>query len=545
MNLKKCNQLLQEYKNQLNVISVNDTDYKISLGITVSNFFNEMKKLDINFLEHYFNHINEENITKNKVQKDALHYLILLIIKNTNNAEFFSKFFPEYLESASIAKSSWRFVRWLQILISWIIKPKLKLNGLPEAVKILNALRNIKHRLASTKDDLIDVNLEMESYKSLTFIVEKFLENKVPLLIYISINEDKLLEEWGSSYKKKLYIGNASDLSKECADSDSLLKYLKHRIRLLLDSDGKTKLLNECIKLQDFVFKKEFSLFEEKICEIKEFIQNKSLHKNAVKIQGIYNLIEGIKQRLKLMSGFNDEGVLNENINQLTHNFKQILNLTVDKIQFYYEAYKKNLDEQADLCYGNSPNFYEILNKLESILYIDKNLFFYSSNQAFSNTDFATLEGLQMLAKKLENCAKGMDPKSLENDLRKLSQFILTEVLFLQTELKNEIEEYNERYTSYSEGWDTDWDDSSSYTSETPNMDELEQEDDLNRDEVFITNIDSQSDSGISDDESNQRPIATTLFFNRPAEQLTRHCEREARGNPMDDHVYHSLTMTG
>ncbi|OIZ95209.1 hypothetical protein A1D18_03695 [Candidatus Rickettsiella isopodorum] len=531
MNVKKYNKLLQEYKNKLNCISKNDVDYKLLLSNAVIIFFNEINKLDKKILENYFKNFNKENIYRNEVQKDALYNLILLTIKNTSHSDLFVRFFPEYLESKLTVKSNWRVVRWLQMFISWIIKPKPKLRNLADAKKILEALRNIKHRIANTENDLLDVNLEMETYKALPFMVEKFLENKVSSLIYTPINEYKLLEEWSSSYKKKLYSGTASDLSKECSDIDSLLNYLSYRIKLLIVSDEKIKLSKELTKLKAFVFDKKFSLFEEKIGEIKEFIKNTSIHKNAVRIGGIYNLIEGIRQRFKLQYEFNEKvNLQNKNLNQLTSEFKQLLSLSIYKMQFCYEGFRKNLDKQVDRCYGNDSNFYQILNKLETIFYINRSLFFHTTNQAFSNSEcthlYLTLDKLQNVAAELEIYAKKMEPKLLETDLTKLSQFILTEVLMLKTALKKEIAEniYPCQYDSDEEedAWDTDWEDDSSDISVTSNRDQLEQEEDLNKDEAFITTMDSQSDSGISDEaESNlYQPALSTyprpLFWSSP-----------------------------
>ncbi|MGC1854182.1 MAG: hypothetical protein WA659_02235 [Candidatus Aquirickettsiella sp.] len=547
MNVKSFDELLSEYNDKLSKISKTYVTYKISINHAVTIFFEKINKLDEDILEYYFKNINRENINKNDVQKDAFNLLIFLAIKNTSNTKFFIKFFPEYLESESIVKSNWLIIRWLQIFISWIIKPKIKLNGLSDGTKILNSLRDIKHRIENTKG-LFDLNLEMGSYKAFSFIVEKFLENKASPLIYMPINKLNLLEELDSSYKKKLYIGNSSDLCKEYADSDTLLKYLRSKISLLLDSSEKTKLLNEFVKLQDFVFKKEFFLFEEKILEIKKFIRGKSNPKNAIKIRGIYNLLEGIKLRLKLMYEVNDKIELEDNHrNHLTPNFKQLLNLTIDKIQLHYEAYRTNIEKKIDFCYGNMLNFYDILNKLERILYLDVNLFFHSD---FVNLS-ATLDKLQLLAIDLGKCAQEMDPKFLTDDMHTLSQFILAEVLLLRTELENEHEKYNERYEEYSnEEWDTDWDDEVSDISEIPNADQLEQEKDLNSDAVFMASVDSQSDSGISDEEENNldHPTRSTQLhtttpfwqslFNRPMEQLVIASAEGARQS-MDGHAHY------
>ena len=268
---------LKEYENELSKISIESPNYRKLVQYAVEVFFSKIKKKD---LEYYFKNFNKENINKNNVQKDALHYLILLTIKETNRADLFRIFFPECLESELTARSSWRVVRWLQMILAWIIKPKPKLNNLAESKTILNALRDIEDRIENNKNNLLNVNLEINSYKSFSFMVEKFLEHQTPLLIYIPIDEEKLFKNWLVSCIQKFEIicygkEYLAEYSEEYLEIDTLLKYLKNRIKILLDSDEKNKLLNEFIKLQDFVFKKEFYLFEEKILEIKEFTKSK------------------------------------------------------------------------------------------------------------------------------------------------------------------------------------------------------------------------------------------------------------------------------
>lgn len=521
MNIRKFDELLSEYNDKLNKISKFDISYKISINHAVMIFLEEVNKLDKNILKYFFKNFNKENISKNEVQKDAFYYLILLVIKNTTNTEFFINYFPEYLESKPIAKSSWFFLRWWQMLISWITKPKLTLNNLSVATDMLNALRDIKYRIASTNNNSLDISLEMGSYRGFSFIVEQFLKNKASPLIYTPINENKLLADWDLSYKKTLYIENTSDGIKSYSDIDTLLNYLRYRIRLLFDSDEKEKLLSEFIKLQDFVFKNKFCLFEEKICEIRKFIKNKATPKNAVKLQGIYNLMEGIKQRLKVIGRFDNGETRDKKINYSRSNFNQILNLTVGKIQYYYEFYRVNLDKQYEFFYGNSLHFYEILNELEAIIYSDKTLFFHASDQVFYHAEYetlaTTLADLQRIVNKLENYARKMDPQSLEYDVSQLSQFIVGEILNLQTALKKEMLNNASTYNGSSDDvWDTDWDD----VSEITEVAVLKQEQELNKNGMCITRT-YQSDSGFSDEnnthleqstQSTQQPTVTKLW---------------------------------
>jgi|GEM_PF-3602439 hypothetical protein len=56
----------------------------------------------------------------------------------------------------------------------------------------------------------------------------------------------------------------------------------------------------------------------------------------------------------------------------LTYHFKQLLDLTVDKIQFYYEFYRENLYKQYEFCFENGTQFYDILNNLESIIRVSR-----------------------------------------------------------------------------------------------------------------------------------------------------------------------------
>lgn len=540
MNAKKFDELLSNYNSKLNKISKTDIDYKIKINHSALIFFEEINKLDKAYLSYFFNNLDKENIKKNEVHKDALNYLILLVIKNTSITDLFVRFFPEYLEIEFVQKSNWAIVRWLQIFISWIIKPKTKLCNLIDAKRTLNAFRDIKERIGNMHNDLLNVHSELVNYNALSLIIEKISEKEIISLVYRPINENYLLEAWESSYKKNLYFrNNISDVHKELLAIDILLKYFNHRIKLIYKSDEKEILLNKLTILKALFFNEEFSVLEEKINEIRKLIKNNSAHQNATKLSGIYNLIEGIKQRFKSIYEVKTDVNLVDSPH-LTSYFKQLLDLTVDKIQFYYEFYRENLDKQYEFCFENGTNFYNILNHLESIIYVDKNLFISTLNRGFDATAFTrlsvTLNSLQKYAKNLETCAKNIDPNSLKSDMIKLSQFILGEVSFLHNELEKEIMAINFSM-SYSvdeeEAWDTEWEDVSD-ASEISFVEQLEQEESFNRDNSFITSIDNQSDSGISYEEISNldqhlrsiQPFIATPFWhdpNRPVDQF-RHC---------------------
>lgn len=568
MNLKNCNQLLQEYKKQLNEISINDADYKISISVMASNFFNEIDGIDKNFLVSYFNNINEVNFIENKVQKDAFNYLFLLIIKNKNNAEILNKFFPAYIESQSITYSNWRLIRWLQIFVFWLSKPKIKLNNFPDAINLLNALRDVKHRIKNSKSYLLDVDLEMEKYKSLTFIIEKFLENKTLPLIYTPIDESYLLRERESFYKKQLSILNTSDLNRAYSDIDALLKYLKIRIKQLANLDIKVRLSKEFTLLKYLVFNNEFSLFEKKIFEIKGFINKKTIGKDIGKIRGIFNLINGVQRRLEFLSRWNieKENLVEKNKNFLTPEFKLLLNLKLNEIKFYYENIRGNLDKQTELCYGNF-NDYEIFNKLEEILYMNKNLFFHSINLA-CNADYENLsiifDKLQILAKELEAIAKKLDPKALENDIHKLSQFISTEISNIQTEFNKENIEisYSCRNTSdeeieiceEDEGWDTEWE-TGSDISELTSSDLTEREEGEDQSNIVhsdhVLTIQSttevkqdteESDSAYSE-EDDQSDTDLNHVFPQSSTRSFSEQNRDDRQSKINSKVLHSSTL--
>src|SRR5436190_8014429 len=512
MKIEKFDELLKDYKSKLNKISKDDITYKINLKNSTKIFFNKINKIDKNRIYFYFQNISKENINKNEIQRDALDYLILLTIKNKPIIDLLENFFPEYLENESTPKSSWIIMHWLHVFNSFFIKPKPNLRNLIEAKRILNILRNMQNRLANTKNYLLKVDLERNSYKALSIIREKIFEDKIRPLIYRSLDEEYFIKVWEASYKTKLYNENnitISDKCKENADIDILLKYLDYRIKALLDSNEKKILSKELTSLKYLVYQEKFSLFEEKVNALKNSIKKNLIYNNAFKIMGIYNLIEGIKQRLKLICEDNNDPSY-DGSNHLTK-FVELINLSIGKIQFYYECHRKNLDKQYEFCFENSTNFYNILNHLETLLYTNKNLFFHFTNQKFDNATYASLStalgNLTKLAKELESCALNIDPKPLKIDMIKLSQFILNEVLFLSTELSKEME--NAPFIFYSDEEsavdarendedDSEWDDNGSDISDTLSLN-VEQHSQGLGEESPLTNLDYQSDSGISD----------------------------------------------
>lgn len=531
MKIEKFDELLNNYNSRLNKISKDDITYKINLENSTKIFFKKINKIDKNRIYFYFQNINKENINKNEIQRDALDYLILLTIKNKPIIDLLENFFPEYLENESTPKSSWIIMHWLQVFISFFIKTKPKLRNLIEAKRILNVLRDLKDRLSNPKNDLFNIDnveLERESYNALSLIREKIFEDKVRPLIYRSLDEEDFIKVWEASYKTKLYNESnitISDKCKENADIDILLKYLEYRIKALLDSNEKKILLKELTSLKYLVYHEKFSLFEETVNVLKNSIKKKLIYNNAFKIMGIYNLIEGIKQRLKLICIDNNDASF-DGSKHLTK-FVQLINLSIDKIQFYYECHRKNLDKQYEFCFENSTNFYSILNHLETLLYTNKNLFFHFTNQKFDNAAYASLStalgNLTKLAKELENCALNIDPKPLKVDMIKLSQFILNEVLFLSTELSKEMENAPVIFYSDEESAvgareneaDSEWDDDGSDVSDTLSLDAEQHPQGLGE-ESPLTNLDYHSDSGISDVEE-PGPSHQTLSNYPPA----------------------------
>jgi hypothetical protein len=208
----------------------------------------------------------------------------------------------------------------------------------------------------------------------------------------------------------------------------------------LLNFNGLPK---EVTILKALFFEKKFSLFEEKMKEIEGIIERNSKGKNAFETLGIYNLIEAVKQRVKLI-GVVNYATNGDNATHLPLELRNALNLSFAKINYYYEAYRINLDKQYELCFENSTNFYNILNHLEMILFLNKDLFFHTLNQKFDYTANAslsiTLGKLEEQVKELGSCAQNIDPEALKEDMIKISQLICTEVLPLRIALKKIIQ---------------------------------------------------------------------------------------------------------
>lgn len=529
MKIEKFDELLSDYNSKLNEINKEDITYKISVQNAAIIFFKNVTKLNKDFIYVYFKNIVKENIEKNEIQKYALNHLILLTIRYTDNSELFARFFPEYFDDELIPKSNWLIVRWFNTIISWIFKPKPKLLNLIEARKLLNALRNIKARVSNDENNLqFDVNSEMENYNALSFVVEKLFENKPTPLIYKPINDEDLLISWNETLQNQDFLKrNFADHNNLTCEIDSLLKYLNCRIKLISNLDQKKLLLTEIILLKALVYDKQFFLFEEKINQIRKIIKDSLMHQDTFKISGILNLIEGIKLRLKLIC--ETTNVPMENQLNFTSDFKELFSFTKDKLQFYFEHYRENLDKQNEKCFVNNADFYNILDRLEKNLYTNTNLFYHSLSEPFDKIAYFrllfALAGLQQTVKDLKNCTEAIDSQLLQNDVIKLSQFISNHVSILQTELQKEsyvfitnvfneevydvVDEEEARnddeLDDFDSEWETDWeeDDDEFYgsdISDTQSLNIMQHSQDL-EEENFSTNLVDQSDSGISDEE--------------------------------------------
>lgn len=549
MKIEKFDELLSDYNSRLDKISKDDITYKISVENATIIFFKKINKIDKSFINYYFKNINKQNIEKNEIQKYALNYLSLLLIKHSENSYLFSVFFPEYIEKESLQTSHWLLMRWLNIFISWIFKPKDKLLNSLEAKKLLNALKNIKARVTHSENNLIvEVDSELENYNSLSFVVEKLLENKIPSLIYNPINKNHLDDAWQATIKNKIFLeNNVPNQSRAILEIDSLLKYLNKRIKLLSNLEKRKLLLKELNSLKSFVYNEQFLLFNEKADEIIKIINADFMYQDTFKISGIYHLIEGIKQRLKWLSS----DTINQNVNNqqgLTPNFKDLFYFTIDKIQFYFEHYKENLDKQTEKCFINSINFYNILNRLEGFLYININLCDRTFNQIFDKAAYIrlslTLALLQHIAKDLKEGTEAIDSKLLQHDITELSQFINDAISPLQIALKRTAESsflQNELVgaSGINEEFTTD-DEDDVIASETD-------ENELDISETLIqlrvldsqalgqespqTNPDNQSDSGISDEEERHLNYRSsncqhTSFFGKTAINPSNHEEQ-------------------
>ncbi|HEY2567389.1 MAG TPA: hypothetical protein VGH95_06780 [Candidatus Aquirickettsiella sp.] len=394
MNLENANQALQEYKKQLNKISIDDAEYKMLLSSAASNFFGKVKKLYRNFLIDYFNYFNKEIFVKDKVQEDAFNYLFLLVIKNTKTYEIFRDFFPSYLKPVSI-QSNWLVIRWLKNFLYWLLKPKLKLKDFQGAINLLNAIRNIKDRIE--KKEMHNLYQEIAEFKSLAIVVNELGKSTDLHKIYIPINEDNSLEENQNFFENQL-----SSLTKQEIRETLDISYL-----MQCNSEGLT------------------------------FFNGKNMYLK----QNIHHREEGIRKRLLLLGANAKTTASKINLNPLTSEFKQLLSLNIGQIQFFYEAFNKNLAKQnQQFYYGNTLELYQNLNKLGEILYQDKNLFFHSINQA-STIDYiidlsGTLDTLRGLAEFLKSIAKEIDPKTLEEDILKLSEHILLYLSVIKENLR-------------------------------------------------------------------------------------------------------------
>ena len=403
MNLENANQALQEYKKQLNKISLDDAEYKMLLSSAVSNFFGKVKKIDRSFLINYINSINKEIFLKDKVQEDAFKYLFLLVIKNTKSYEIIRDFFPSYLQSQSI-QSNWLIIRWLKSFLYWLqlLTPKLELKDFPGANNLLNAIRNIKDRIRKKEIKKIhSFYEEITEFKTLAIVVNELGKSVDLHEIYSPINEDRFLEESQQFFERQLSYVTKQEL-RENLDISNLMQY---NTEMLSFFDGKNVYLK----------------------------QNRD------------NLKEGIRERLLLLGSYAEPISSQINSNSLTSEFKQLLSLNISQIQFLYETFNKNLAKQNQQCfYGNILELYKNLNKLGEILYQDRNLFFYSINQAFSIdyiTDLsATLDKLSRLAKLLKSVAKEIDPRTLEKDIFKLSEDISLHLSVIKENLRPYIE---------------------------------------------------------------------------------------------------------
>lgn len=397
MNLGKINQSLQEYKKQLNEVSIDDADYKTLLSSTVSNFFCKVKKLDRNFLIDYFYYFNKDIFVKDKVQEDAFNYLFLLVIKNTETYQIFRDFFPSYLKSQSI-QSNWLIIRWLKSFFYWLLKPKLKLKDLQGANNLLNAIRNIKDRIEKKEiNKLHNLYQEIAEFKALAIVVNELGKSRDLHKIYTPINEDKFLEE----NQKFLEIQLSYLTKQEVRETLDISNLMQYNTKGLSFFDGKNMYLK----------------------------------------QNIDNLKEGIRKRLVLLGSHAKTTTSKINLSPLTSEFKQLLSLNISQIQFFYEAFNKNLAKQnKQFCYGNVLELYKNLNKLGEILYQDKNLFFHSINQA-SNIDYiidlsGTLDTLSGSAELLKSIVKDIDPKTLGKDILKLSEYILLHLSVIKENLR-------------------------------------------------------------------------------------------------------------
>lgn len=485
MNLEKANQALQKYKKQLNKISIDDAEYKMLLSSAVSNFFGKVKK-DRNFLIDYFNSFNKEIFVKDKVQEDAFNYLFLLVIKNTKTYEIFRDFFPGYLKSLSI-QSNWLIIRWLKSFLYWLrlLTPKLELKDFPGANDLLNAIRNIKDRIRKKEIKKIhNFYEEITEFKTLAIVVNELVSVDLHE-IYSPINEDRFLEESQQFFERQLSYVTKQEL-RENLDISNLMQYSTEMLSFF---DGKNVYLK----------------------------------------QNMDNLKEGIRERLLLLGSYAEPISSQINSNSLTSEFKQLLSLNISQIQFLYETFNENLAKQNQQSfYGNILELYKNLNKLGEILYQDRNLFFYSINQA-SSIDYiidlsGTLDKLSRLAELLKSIAKEIDPRTLEKDIFKLSGDISLHLSVIKENLRpyTENTDFIMRSVSYRNPSSNS---ENKFTSEVVSLDSEREKGDyhLDRDypdqaslsyKVILSEEslnDSESESGYSDHISSQSSNLSSL----------------------------------
>ncbi|MEN9450449.1 MAG: hypothetical protein RJA83_1063, partial [Pseudomonadota bacterium] len=438
----------------------------------------------------YFETINKENVTINQNQRNAFSYLMKLTVKKYRRpSDFINQVFPDYIEpELTMSESAWLIVRLFYIFISWFNKPKSNLKHFSDAEKFLSAVR-----IAQDPSCAIERNEEFND--ALDIIVIKFLHDEkiVSPSSYIPINKTNLSEEW------EAYKNNPSHQF-DCLDIDNLLHCLASRIRSLRSSEEKNYLFIGLPALKDFVYKKDLSSFKEKSQEIMNFLKKNSSQQNIEVIQSIKNISLKIIQRLYIL---NKKSLVNENI-YLTNN---LIKEKIEKMKFYYEAYRANWEKSYGLK-ATTTNYYEILNSLENVLYdvcYIRNIIGVAEN--------TNVQRFKDILQRLENFSGNVILKNLSEDMIDLSNFISEEMSFFQPE---EIEESNQINLVDAAEWDDE-----SNISETPNVEQLEQEESLNTEEVSTTKLDSQSDSGISENEvefqnlSGQSRILT--YESRPA----------------------------
>lgn len=501
------NDSLKEYEKELNEISSESSNYKQFIQSSVKKFFNKIKKKHLAF---YFKNINKENILINQTQRKAFSYLMKLAVqKYKRPRNFISQIFPDYVESRiTTSESSWLIIRLFHIFISWFTKPKLNIKNFLDAKKLLISVRRVQEGLYRADDE--------EFNEALEIIVVKFLhDKKIAADAYIPINKSYLFEKWN-------FYNTAPSHQLHCLDIDNLLNCLASRISSLESSKEKKYLFSVFPALKDFVYKNNLVLFKDKYQELIDFLKKNTCQKNMEITQSIKIILLKIMQRLNIL---NKKSLMNGNI-YLTNN---LIKEKIEQIKFYYEAYRANW-EKAYVIKATTTNYYDILNSLENALYdvcfiLDTNGMANNFNlreiieilgkktyisdvydnklgrQIILENLFSILEKIQTIALQLKNFSEQAILKNLSEDMISLSEFIYQEIAFLQPQ---QIEEYNQinfADTAESNEWGEEWDEASDTSEDAPDAKQFDQEDALNKDGVFITNTDIQSDRGISEQE--------------------------------------------